>query len=206
MTHDTPPKRIWTRDLDGTGSQHPCWPDDEGAIAYVLVSEADAMVAAALRDLARQLLATMTERDEAQAAQAGVVERCASTGYRICAETRHVTLGRKVEDAIRSLADPTGVKLLAELRQREANLALHAANLADQLAEARKREASLRDAGERALRALKPFADRVFNDNGDCTISDQHLLTGADFTNAYQAHGKLRAALSAAPTGEESNG
>ena len=76
----------------------------------------------------------------------------------------------------------------------------------DALAEAQKREASLRDAGERALRALKPFADRVFNDNGDCTISDQHLLTGADFTNAYQAHGKLRAALSAAPTGEESNG
>ncbi len=52
MTHDTPPKRIWTRDLDGTGSQHPCWPDDEGAIAYILASEAEAMVAAALRGAA----------------------------------------------------------------------------------------------------------------------------------------------------------
>jgi hypothetical protein len=27
--------RIWTRDVDGTGSQHPCWPDDEGAVAWV---------------------------------------------------------------------------------------------------------------------------------------------------------------------------
>lgn len=56
MTHDTPPKRIWTRDLDGTGSQHPCWPDDEGAIAYTLASEADAIVAAALRGAAPKLL------------------------------------------------------------------------------------------------------------------------------------------------------
>lgn len=52
MTHDRPPKRIWTRDLDGTGSQHPCWPDDEGANAYTLTSEANAMVAAALREAA----------------------------------------------------------------------------------------------------------------------------------------------------------
>ncbi len=56
MTHDTPPKRIWTRDLDGTGSQHPCWPDDEGAIAYILASEADAMVAAALREAEQNYL------------------------------------------------------------------------------------------------------------------------------------------------------
>lgn len=55
---------------------------------------------------------------EARAAQAGVVERAASTGCRICAETRHVTLGKQVEDALRALADPTGVALLAELRDR----------------------------------------------------------------------------------------
>jgi hypothetical protein len=31
----TAPDRIWTRDVDGTGSQHPCWPGDEGAVAWV---------------------------------------------------------------------------------------------------------------------------------------------------------------------------
>lgn len=31
------------------------------------------------------------------------IERCAQTGYRVCAETRHVTLGDKVAAALRSL-------------------------------------------------------------------------------------------------------
>ncbi len=100
-------------------------------------------------DLARQLLAAMTERDEAQAAQAGVVERCAAEmdlAAHIMSHHGSFQEQRAYENAaksIRSLADPTGVKLLAELRQREANLALHAANLADQLAEARASEHGL---------------------------------------------------------------
>ena len=62
MTHDTPPKLIWTRDLDGTGSQHPCWPDDEGAIAYILASEAVAAATPTMQRAARVL------HDEAMAA------------------------------------------------------------------------------------------------------------------------------------------
>lgn len=65
-------------------------------------------------DLARQLLAAMTARDEAQAAQAGVVERAAEMAAEI-----HSSLAT----AIRTLADPTGVKLLAEMRsERDAAL------------------------------------------------------------------------------------
>ena len=52
-------------------------------------------------------------------------------------------------------------------------------------------------AAKRADRALKPFSDRVFNDNGDYTISDLHNLTAADCANAYQARGQINAALSA---------
>ena len=37
---------------------------------------------------------------------------------------------------------------------------------------------------ERAATALKPFADRVFYDNGDCTVSDTHSLKTADFIQA----------------------
>lgn len=32
----TPPQRIWMRDLDGTGSMHPCRSEDPGAVPYVL--------------------------------------------------------------------------------------------------------------------------------------------------------------------------
>ena len=48
-----------------------------------------------------------------------------------------------------------------------------------------------------ANRALKPFADRVFNDNGDCTISDTHTLTPADYWNAQIAERVSSDALSA---------
>ena len=65
-----------------------------------------------------------------------------------------------------------------------------AAHVAAEVAKARMREAL-----ERADRALKPFADTVFNDNGDCTISDTYLLTDVDFCNAYSARNIARAAL-----------
>lgn len=50
----------------------------------------------------------------------------------------------------------------------------------------------------RAQRALKPFADRVFNDNGDCTISDTHTLTPPDYWNAQSAERIARAAIEGA--------
>lgn len=34
--------RIWTRDLDGTGSQHACLKNDPGAIEWVRVEEFEA--------------------------------------------------------------------------------------------------------------------------------------------------------------------
>ena len=171
-------------------------------------------------DLARQLLATMdtladqtgvkllaemrSERDELRrengilrgnAKAQGLVDEIGATG-----KNRRKTegkLARTIEGQRAALRKLQGVVERHKTRAEAAEA---------QLAEVQKREEGLREAGERALRALKPFADRVFNDNDDCTISDTHLLTGADFMNAYQAHGKLRTALSATPTGEESHG
>ena len=64
-----------------------------------------------------------------------------------------------------------------------------------EVATLRASEARMREALERADRALKPFADTVFNDNGECTISDTYLLTDVDFCNAYSARNIARAAL-----------
>lgn len=76
-------------------------------------------------DLARQLLATMDALTEAQAAQAGVVERCLQVVASLPTPYNEDTM-RGHEEAYRaleSLADPTGVKLLAELRaERDAAL------------------------------------------------------------------------------------
>lgn len=48
---------------------------------------------------------------------------------------------------------------------------------------------------KRAEAALKPFADRVFNDNGDCTVSDMHTLSSADYVAAQIAHRILADAI-----------
>ncbi|MDP2355189.1 MAG: hypothetical protein Q8M31_03905 [Beijerinckiaceae bacterium] len=45
------------------------------------------------------------------------------------------------------------------------------------------------------VKALKPFAIRVYNDNGDISVSNTHTLESEDFIRAYFAH---RAALAAA--------
>lgn len=56
MTHDTPPKRIWmTLDRNGPWFIKPVQPSNE----YILASEAEAMVAAALRDLAQRVALQM---------------------------------------------------------------------------------------------------------------------------------------------------
>lgn len=52
--------------------------------------------------------------------------------------------------------------------------------------------------------ALRPFANTVFNDNGDMTVSDTHLLKHEDFAKAYYA---LRSAIDVdAGLGEYSDG
>ena len=62
--------------------------------------------------------------------------------------------------------------------------------------EAHNRTEAERDAARaeaaRLRRALKPFAARVFNDNGDMTVSGTHLVPTEAFCDAYLA---LRAAL-----------
>jgi hypothetical protein len=121
--------------------------------------EANTRIMAAAPDLARQLLATMDALAEAQAAQAGVCETLAAR----CDEHARHEVGReagmlKAHAAyFRSIADPTGVKLLAALRaerdrmnqwretaivERDTYSQERDEALA-QLAEAKKREAGL---------------------------------------------------------------
>jgi hypothetical protein len=52
---------------------------------------------------------------------------------------------------------------------------------------------------ERLRAALKPFADRVFNDNGDILVFDTYVLTRKQFIAAYFAW-RDSAALSPAPS------
>jgi hypothetical protein len=56
--------------------------------------------------------------------------------------------------------------------------------------------AHLRSALRAAITALKPFADCVYNDNGDCTVSDTFSVTPDEFITAHFAEKKCRAALS----------
>ncbi|WP_371346521.1 hypothetical protein [Ancylobacter sp. IITR112] len=48
---------------------------------------------------------------------------------------------------------------------------------------------------ESAEKALRPFANRIFNDNGDMTLSGTHALTLDDYAASYYAHRKVEAAL-----------
>lgn len=48
---------------------------------------------------------------------------------------------------------------------------------------------------KQAERALEPFSDRVYNDNGDCTVTDTHLCGYEQFTDAHFAYKAIRAAL-----------
>lgn len=49
----------------------------------------------------------------------------------------------------------------------------------------------LRDAAQAAVKALTPFADRVYNDNNDFTVSDIHLVKYDDYVRAYRALARL---------------
>lgn len=182
-----------------------------------------------IKTLARQLLATLDALAEAQAAQAGVVSSAFEAGAKavhdewVRAHQAGETPPRGEPDFSEaasdyaSVADPTGVKLLAELRAERDNATrgrnewrddykalakaivgetgLSAMTVAAQarlyrpraeaaeaqLAEVQKREAGLRDAIALALRKMQPI---------------QNLT----------AYNVLMTAISAAPTGEESNG
>lgn len=173
--------------------------------------------------LARQLLATLDALSEAQAAQAGVVSTAFEAGAKavhdewVRAHQAGETPPRGEPDFSEaasdyaSLADPTGVKLLAEMQaeiealKTDLTSYIDAANeyargedtLRAQLAEAQKREAGLREALKLA----------------DAALTEAEAILGGEYGDHYgplcETMLDLRcriAALSAAPTGEESNG
>lgn len=43
----------------------------------------------------------------------------------------------------------------------------------------------------KALKALKPFKDRVFNDNFDMIVCDTNMLRYEDFCNAFIIYRKI---------------
>ena len=123
--------------LDGSINDHLDYDHDTGEV-YLLhqgviaesVQPCDGPLLASAPDLARQLLATMIERDEAQAAQALVVERaCLAVSEQADwpedehGRTEQPELFARVINAIRSLADQTGVKLLEEMRAERGRVA-----------------------------------------------------------------------------------
>ena len=132
--------------LDGSINDHLEYDHDTGEVYLLhqgviaeSVQPCDGPLLAAAPDLARQLLTTLDALAEARAAQAGVVERCAEELERVahehgraeccgfgvggytsppecCGDPDYVISARHGASVIRALADPTGVKLLAELR------------------------------------------------------------------------------------------
>ena len=134
------PKRIWedrmtdlTRVqlealLDGSINDHLDYDHDTGEV-YLLhqgviaesVQPCDGPLLAAAPDLARQLLATMIERDEAQAAQALVVERAAKDARDVFSDDKTAKdavdyMEQLIYSANRSRAPASGVETLAALR------------------------------------------------------------------------------------------
>ena len=103
---------------DGEPWNRIVWSSAENRVCFMAHSNglddardiATSNLVAAAPDLARQLLATMTERDEAQAAQAGVVEEAARIAKNCVYQYADPV------PPILALADPTGVRLLAGLR------------------------------------------------------------------------------------------
>lgn len=73
-------------------------------------------VADAALDLARTCLSLMAQLEDAKAAQALVLERAVKEGMRIAAVVPLHQAQQSMDDAIRALADPTGVEALAALR------------------------------------------------------------------------------------------
>lgn len=119
------PREIWANPDHWTGFP-PC---RKGYARYLIADETDALRAriaeleAALEvvlddlmyrdhqrvvDFARAALASSSGEWEARVkaeARREALEEAAITGYRVCAETRHVTLGDRVAAAIRALAE-----------------------------------------------------------------------------------------------------
>ena len=169
MTHDTPPKRIWEdRMTDLTREQiEALWagaaPHKYGNYLHIA-------------NLARQLLATMDALAEAQAAQAGVVERAADM---IEDNVRHAKeLGREIwaMPDLRALADPTGVEALAALRARldEAQGLIYAARLERNAAEDQEKELA------EELRAVRAERDRLAAANAALEAKVAGLVEAAE--------------------------
>lgn len=104
----TPAANVWLRDLDGTGSMHPCAPADEGAVEYTRLSATpapDGELAKKLSDVAEGMLADIQADDDIeiiqQAAQAFAAAPELLEALERCAEIVQKNLHRqneKVED------------------------------------------------------------------------------------------------------------
>lgn len=75
--------------------------------------------------------------------------------------------------------------LVAELAEIKSRLTARVAELEAE------RDKCRRLLGQAEL-ALQPFSDRVFNDNGDCTVTDTHTLGGSSFIDANLAYSAIR--------------
>ena len=111
MTHDTPPKRIWvTPDASGVKHEwHSGWyqgrPDGRYRVEYTLTSEADAMVAAALRE-AKGTPFPDSWRDDAHAVHDGrglKAQRTWSAGYNACRDTIEALIPQPASAALDKL-------------------------------------------------------------------------------------------------------
>lgn len=65
----------------------------------------------------------------------------------------------------------------------------------DEIAAGKARVQELEAVAAQAQRALKPFANCVYNDNGAHTITDMYTLTAGNCSDAFLAEKRLRAVL-----------
>ena len=99
LTQDNREYRI--RELLGFAAGYEISKADAAQDCSVLAKHA---TAAAIRFADETRLTAEQAKDaEIEQARAEAFEEAARVAYRVCAETRHVTLGRKTEDAIRNL-------------------------------------------------------------------------------------------------------
>ena len=229
---------------DGEPWNRIVWSSAENRVCFMAHSNglddardiATSNLVAAAPDLARQCLSLMDERDEAQAAQAGVCEKIA---YEIAELEAHDAaendwrdgerLAKRIAKSIHSLADPTGVKLLAEVRAERDNATRGRNEWRDDY-----KALAMAIVGETGLSAMTVAAQaRLYRPRAEAAEAERDRLADAlavleakvaglvealndisvflDFRGFNEmeptpAAKIARAALSATPTGEESNG
>jgi chromosome segregation ATPase len=85
--------------------------------------------------------------------------------------------------------------LEAQVARKEATIETHVGLIRDMRSEIDGQEVEI----ARLKGALKPFAARVFNDNGDVTVQNRHEASDEAFVAAYFALRQARSALSGQP-------